>query len=234
VPAVTAPFITFEGADGVGKSTQIRILAARLQAAGMEVLCLREPGGTRVGEAIRGLLLNPEHTEISDTCELLLYEAARAQLVEQVIAPALAAGTTVLCDRFADSTTAYQGCGRGLDDTLVEQANALGSRGLVPARTIVLTRDVGDALEDAIVGGADRLEAEGVAFQEKVNRCFEQLAKSDPGRVRLVAACEEKADTAMLIFEQVADLFDPAAAAVARAFEVTPDLIGSIKGSKVF
>ena len=118
------PFITLEGVDGVGKSTQARLLVLALEHAGIDVLHLREPGGAAISEKIRALLLDPANSEMGDVCELLLYEAARAQLVHQVIEPALAAGTLVVCDRFYDSTTAYQAHAAGLDTSMVEQANS--------------------------------------------------------------------------------------------------------------
>ncbi|MEF2672656.1 dTMP kinase, partial [Adlercreutzia sp.] len=111
-PANTGVFVTFEGGDGAGKSTQIRFLARLLEDAGREVVRLREPGGTAVGEALRAVVLDPAHEAMSDRAELLIYEAARAQIVDEVIRPALGRGAVVLCDRFYDSTVAYQGCGR--------------------------------------------------------------------------------------------------------------------------
>ena len=121
----TPAFITLEGIDGCGKSTQARLLAAALEHAGCAVLRLREPGGTEISEKIRALLLDPANAAMSETCELLLFEAARAQLVEEVIVPALAAGQVVVCDRFYDSTTAYQAFADGLDCSMVRSANAL-------------------------------------------------------------------------------------------------------------
>ena len=118
-------FITLEGVDGAGKSTQARLLARALELAGYQVVSLREPGGTAISEKIRALLLDPANTAMGDTCELLLYEAARAQLVHEVIAPALAAGKVVLCDRFYDSTTCYQAFADGLDRQMVRDANNL-------------------------------------------------------------------------------------------------------------
>ena len=219
-------FISFEGGEGVGKSTQILFLAWRLQAAGIEVLRLREPGGTRVSESIRGILLNPEHTEIDDIAELLLYEAARAQLVSEVIRPALARGATVLCDRFSDSTLAYQGIARGLGLELVQQANQLGSGGLVPKRTIVLTCDPEQALGRATEEGADRLEAEGLSFHQKVMQGFEQLVRLEPQRVRMVASHPEKSATAEAVFEQVKDLFPQAAE---LNFQITDQLLERVR-----
>lgn len=130
-------FITLEGVDGAGKSTQARLLARALELAGYQVVSLREPGGTAISEKIRALLLDPANTAMGDTCELLLYEAARAQLVHEVIVPALAAGKVVLCDRFYDSTTCYQAFADGLDRQMVRDANNLAVAGTHPALTLV-------------------------------------------------------------------------------------------------
>jgi dTMP kinase len=225
-PGERGVFVTFEGGEGVGKSTQILLLALRLEAAGIEVLRLREPGGTHIGEAIRSILLDPANSELDNTSELLLYEATRAQLVSEVIEPALARGATVLCDRFTDSTLAYQGAARGLGFELVERANRLGSKGLVPHRTIVLVRDLEEALRHATEEGADRLEAEGLAFHRRVGQCFLSLAERDPQRIRLVQGLESKQGTAEAIFAEVADLFPQAKR---REFAITGDLIARVK-----
>jgi dTMP kinase len=218
-------FITFEGGEGVGKSTQIKLLAARLETAGYEVLCLREPGGTQIGEEIRSLLLDPENTALDAVSELLLYEAARAQLVAQIIKPALEQGTTVLCDRFTDSTLAYQGCARGLGFELVERANHLGSKGLIPNRTIVLVHDLELSLTRATQQGADRLESEGLAFHELVIEGFARVAAREPERVRIVESLELKQDTAEQVFTQLAELFPQAAT---LDFTITPELLSKI------
>jgi dTMP kinase len=147
-------------------------------------------------------------------------------LVSEVIEPALARGATVLCDRFSDSTMAYQGIARGLGLELVQPANQLGSKGLVPRRTIVLTCDPKQALERATEEGADRLEAEGLAFHQRVVQGFEQLARQDPQRVRLVASRPEKHETADVVFEQVKDLF-PAAAKL--DFQITDQLLERVR-----
>lgn len=181
-------FITLEGIDGCGKSTQAQRLVEALGAAGVEVVALREPGGTAISEKIRALLLDPENAEMADECELLLYEASRAQLVRQVIQPALARGAVVVCDRFYDSTYGYQYGGRGLSRQLVDTCNALGSCGLDPDITVVFDLDPTVALSRATKGGADRLEAEGIAFQERIRAAYLQLAREQPGRVRLVDA----------------------------------------------
>lgn len=181
-------FVTFEGVDGAGKTTQCALVCSALAAAGREVVRLREPGGTPVGERVRGLLLDPALAGMDPVCELLLYEAARAQLVGAVVRPALARGAVVVSDRFFDSTVAYQGFGRGLGPGLVEGANGLACGDVAPDRTLLLDLAPAEALGRATRQGADRVEREGVAFQERVRAGFLEAARRDPGRVRLVDA----------------------------------------------
>lgn len=181
-------FISFEGIDGCGKSTQAQILAHTLGAAGFEVVLTREPGGTKISEEIRQILLDPENGEMADGCELMLYEASRAQLVSECLRPALARGAWVICDRYADSTFAYQSAGRKIAPATVKRANELGTLGLQPDLTILLDMDPVHALARATKGGADRLEAEGIAFQQKVREGYLALAKEEPERIRWVDA----------------------------------------------
>lgn len=182
-------FITVEGIDGCGKSTQARLIAAALEAAGHDVLRLREPGGVKISEQIRAILLDPANAEMGDVCELLLYEAARAQLVHQVIRPALAAGKTVVCDRFYDSTTAYQAFADGLDRNMVSQANELAVDGCRPDLTLVFDLPVEDALRRRSGREAeDRLELKGMEFQERVAAGFRAVAADEPDRVKLIDA----------------------------------------------
>lgn len=182
-------FITVEGIDGCGKSTQARLIAAALEAAGHDVLRLREPGGVKISEQIRAILLDPANAEMGDVCELLLYEAARAQLVHQVIRPALAAGKTVVCDRFYDSTTAYQAFADGLDRKMVSQANELAVDGCRPDLTLVFDLPVEDALRRRSGREAeDRLELKGLEFQERVAAGFRAVAVDEPDRVKLIDA----------------------------------------------
>lgn len=201
-------FITLEGADGCGKSTQVALLADAIQAAGREVVRLREPGGTSISEKIRALVLDPDNVEMAPECELLLFEASRAQLVRQVIEPALAHGDVVLCDRFYDSTYAYQVAGRALDARVISQANALGSCGVTPDLTLVLDMDTEDALARATRGGADRLEAEGVAFQERVRQGYLDLAAAEPGRVHVVDATGSTEEVLGRLVDEAAPLVD--------------------------
>lgn len=182
-------FITVEGIDGVGKSTQAALIEAVLDSAGYDVLRLREPGGVKISEQIRAILLDPANAEMGDVCELLLYEAARAQLVHQVIRPALAAGKTVVCDRFYDSTTAYQAFADGLDRNMVSQANELAVDGCRPDLTLVFDLPVEDALRRRSGREAeDRLELKGLEFQERVAAGFRAVAVDEPDRVKLIDA----------------------------------------------
>ena len=210
-------FISFEGGDGVGKTTHIALLAETLRERGREVLCLREPGGTNIGEALRSLVLDPNNTEMANETELLIYEAARAQIVSQVIAPALERGAIVLCDRFFDSTIAYQAYGRGLSRSFIDAANSFACQGIVPNRTILLRASAhgGDAnaatkenLERATCEGADRLECAGIDFHTRVNKAFEQLSEQYPQRIRVVEFQERINDTFDAIYDQVKDLFE--------------------------
>ncbi|MCE2453324.1 MAG: dTMP kinase [Nitrospinae bacterium] len=176
-------FITFEGVEGCGKSTQMAHLRAWMEGAGLPVLATREPGGTKVGEGIRELLLIPRDEGLDAATELLLYEADRAQHVSEVIRPALEAGTHVLCDRFFDSTTAYQAFGRGLDEEMVLELNRLASGGLVPDLTLLFSVMLEEGLNRARGGSSgDRLEGESLAFHRRVQAGFMALANREPGR----------------------------------------------------
>ncbi len=182
-------FITLEGIDGCGKSTQAELLVRALEDTGHDVLRLREPGGVKISEQIRAVLLDPSNGEMGDVCELLLYEAARAQLVHEVIAPARAAGRTVVCDRFYDSTTAYQSFADGLDRTMVSHANAIAVDGCHPDLTLVYDLDVEQAYRRRSGREAeDRLELKGLEFQRKVAEGFRTLALEEPQRVKLIDA----------------------------------------------
>ena len=179
-------FITFEGVEGCGKSTQMARLRAWMEEAGLPVRATREPGGTKVGEGIRELLLAPRDEGLDAATELLLYEAARAQHVSEVIRPALEAGVHVLCDRFFDSTTAYQAFGRGLDEEMVLELNRIASGGIVPDLTLLFSVAIEEGLDRARGDSAgDRLEGESLAFHRRVQAGFKALAKREPGRFRM-------------------------------------------------
>lgn len=203
-------FITFEGGEGVGKSTHIRFLAEVLESQGYEVLCLREPGGTTIGEDLRQIVLDPKNDDMTDESELLIYEAARAQIVTSVIAPALARGAVVLCDRFYDSTVAYQAFGRGLSLEFVNQVNEFACQGIHPDKTILMMcgDDVRMGLERATHHiGADRLESAGELFHERVRDGFAYVARENPDRVTIVESTQKRSQTAAAIFRALSDMF---------------------------
>jgi len=185
-------FITFEGIEGCGKTTQLLLLASDLKHRGVTVVTTREPGGTPLGERVRDVLLDPQLTPIP-LVELFLLEAARAQLVAFVIAPALASGKFVLSDRFADSSLAYQGGARRLPRSTVQRLNELACAGVVPDRTLVFDLDVelalGRARERPSTGPDNRrFEDEALAFHRAVAEAYRELARADPGRVTIVDA----------------------------------------------
>lgn len=202
-------FITFEGGEGAGKSTHIRFLAQRLEERGHEVVCLREPGGTDIGEQLRSVVLDPANGVMCAEAELLIYEAARAQIVAEVIRPALERGAVVLCDRFTDSTVAYQVHGRGLSQEFVRRANEFATGGLVPDRTVLLAcGSAGAGLRRATRrAGADRIERAGKNFHARVNAAFEDMAQREPERIRLVRSAEKKSVTSAQVFCALSDLF---------------------------
>ena len=175
-----ACFIVFEGGDGSGKSTQVRSLMRRLRRRGVDVLRTREPGGTRLGQALRTLLKSGE--PMTPISELMLFEAARAQLVQQVIKPFLAGGGVVIADRFTSSTMAYQGYGRGLDGELIERLNREATGGLEPDLTVLLDLPVEAALARKSNGSADNFDSAPMDFHRKIRRGYSALAAADPER----------------------------------------------------
>lgn len=197
-PRARGIFLTLEGPEGAGKTTQGRLLADYLRGLGRDVVCVREPGGTPIGEQIRGLLLDPRHREMGARAEMLLFAAARAQLVTEVIAPALEAGRWVVCDRYVDASLAYQGIGRGLGVEVVQSVNAVATGGLTPDLTLLLDIDVAVGLERAReqtgphpverLGPGDRLEQELLAFHQRVREGFLSLAQKEPHRIKVVDA----------------------------------------------
>ncbi len=177
-------FITFEGGEGTGKSTQVRRLAARLAAAGREVVVTREPGGTPLGEAIRTLILS---SRPAVEAEFLLFAAARAEHVDKLIRPALAAGRWVVCDRYSDSTRVYQGVLAGVDRTLIDVVEAATSRAAVPDLTVVLDLPVATGLGRATRrGDLNRYDAESVGYHERIRQGFLDIARADSGRCVVV------------------------------------------------
>lgn len=199
-------FITFEGPEGGGKSTQIKKTGAYLRKHGYRVLVLREPGGTRVSEAVREILLHLKNTKIEKETELLLYLAARAQIVRERIAPALAKGWVVLCDRFEDSTLAYQGFGRGLSVPAIQRASRDFVRGkLQPDLTVVL--DIDPVKGMARGGRHDRMEKQSIQFHRRVRRGFLELARKDRQRFRVMDAARTVDQVSREILKEIKRAF---------------------------
>src|SRR5271167_2515324 len=201
-------FITFEGPDGSGKSTQARMLAERLRGESRVVLESAEPGGTPIGQQIRRILLDPANKELTATAELLLMFAARAQNVEQWIVPALDEGKIVLSDRFTDSSIAYQGAGRGLGWDKVLELDRIACKGLVPDLTICVDIDSETGLSRALArGGAEtRLEEQAIEFHRKAREAYHELARREPQRFRLIDGRGTPEAIAAKVWEQVQPL----------------------------
>ena len=203
-------FITFEGIDGSGKTTQMRLLVQRLQTQGRDVLEAVEPGGTAVGRQIRRILLDAANQDLRPTTELLLYFASRAQNVEQCILPALAAGKIVVCDRFTDSTLAYQGYARGLGAETVLALDRIACRGLAPDLTLLIDLDLDTALsraQERNAGGATdetRMDDQSREFHQKVRDAYLALAKQHAGRFRVIDGRGSPDEIAGRVWESVA------------------------------
>jgi len=206
---VRGRFISLEGGEGAGKSTQVRKLAAALAERGVATLVTREPGGSEGAEAIRGLLMSGEVTRWSPHSEALLFAAARADHVEKQIQPALGTGTWVICDRFVDSSRAYQGVAGGIDDAAVLALHGFGSRGLLPDRTFVLEVPVeqGRARAEGRDGAAaDRFAARGDEFHAAVASAFRSYAAHEPDRIRLIDATASAEAVTDALIAGLADL----------------------------
>jgi len=203
---VRGRFITFEGIEGVGKSTQLTLAAAFLRGQGIDPLSTREPGGTPLAEALRALVLQPRDEPIGATAELLMIFAARASHVADVIAPALERGRWVLCDRFTDATEAYQGAGRGVDTATIRHLAGIAHPGLAPDLTLLLDAPPGVALRRAAARGQhpDRFDAEDEAFFGRVRRGYLAIAQREPGRVRVIDATAPEAAVAAAIARELA------------------------------
>lgn len=201
-------FITFEGPDGAGKTTQVRRLAARLEAVGREVVTTREPGGTPLGEQLRKLILPSADTTNDPTAEVLLLNAARAQLVAEVIRPALARGAVVLCDRYADATLAYQGYGRGGDLATLRAVIAIATGGLQPERTVLLDLPPDVSEERLAQRGAENFfDRMGAEFRARVRAGFLALAYEDPARWLVIPAAGSPDEVESRIWAALAPVF---------------------------
>ncbi len=211
-----AAFITFEGIDGGGKSTQLRLLASELRLRGLDPVVTREPGGTPLGARLRDVLLDSQ-TEVDPLAELLLYAADRAQHVRTLVRPALAAGHIVLSDRYADATVAYQGAGRGFPASLVEDVIALATERLIPDLTLIFDISVHDALRrrsrrtatgQSDTQPGDRLDAENTEFHSRVRAAYKEIARTAPDRVRLIDAAGSVQETHARVMEIVMPILE--------------------------
>jgi dTMP kinase len=203
-------FITFEGIDGSGKTTQLRLLAKRLRDAGREVLEAVEPGGTEIGRQIRAILLDGRNTQLTPRAELLLYFASRAQNVEEVIRPALAAGKIVLCDRFTDSTLVYQGCGRGLGPDVVLALDRIACQGLQPDLTVLVDIDLDESLKRArrrnvrSASAETRLDDESREFHGRVRDGYLALAAREARRFIVIDGAASVDEVGGRVWREVA------------------------------
>ncbi len=195
-------FITFEGADGCGKSTQLNLLAEFLKSKGFDVVITREPGSVGLGEKLREILLNYDG-EVSSNCEAFLFLADRAQHIDIIVKPAIDTGNIVLCDRHIDSTVAYQGYGRGVDLGQIKMLNKLATSGLVPDLTFVFDIDV-ETSQQRVGKNKDRMESAGLEFHERVRQGYLALSKAEPNRIKVI----NSVDSIENIFEQVKLIFN--------------------------
>jgi dTMP kinase len=184
-------FITFEGSEGCGKSTQSKLLCEYLQAKGLRVTYLREPGATKISEKIRDILLDAKNDGMSVPCEMLLYMAARAQIVEEIIKPELAKGKIVICDRYLDSTLAYQGYGLGVSVSTIKCIGKFTTQGIMPDLTILLDVPVKKGLNYRN-GAKDRIEQRSIAYHNRVREGYFKLVKAEPARIKVVKVDKEK------------------------------------------
>jgi len=196
-------FITFEGSEGSGKSTQSSLVLDYLKSRKKNVVLIREPGGVKISEAIRNLLLDVKNIAMSKECETLLYMAARAQLVEEVVAPLLKKGTVILCDRFLDSTIAYQGYGNGVAVDFIKTIGQFATRKISPDLTLLFDIDTAQGLSRTSKE-KDRIELRSLEYHERVRKGYLKLAKEDPARIKVVKVDKSKEE----IFEVVRKVID--------------------------
>jgi dTMP kinase len=198
-------FITFEGVEGCGKSTHAKLLAEYLEAKGHKCLLTREPGGTKLGEAVRNVLLGSKDLHISDISELFLFEACRSQIVKDIIHPALNENKTVICDRFSDATFAYQGFGGNVGLDIIETLDKIATGSLAPDVTILLDIDTVEGLKRAKKKGVDRMEAKDIEYHKRVRAGYIQLANRYPDRIRLVKVADRIEDTRDAVRKEIDD-----------------------------
>ncbi len=196
-------FITFEGIEGCGKSTQSKLLYEYLKKRGYSCVHTREPGGTKAGERIRDVLLHSKDTHISDITEMLLFEAARSQIVAETIRPALEAKKIVICDRFSDATRSYQGYGGKVALDTIEKVNRIATLGLEPDLTILLDIDTLTGLKRAKAKGPDRMESKEVSYHKRVRAGYLKLAKRFPGRIKIIKVAADINRTQKLLRQEV-------------------------------
>ena len=198
-------FVTFEGIDGCGKSTQVAEARRRIEQKGITCLVTREPGGTAIAEKVRSILLSPDNREMCDPCEVLLYCAARAQHCHEKIAPAMQRGEVVLCDRFMEATFAYQGYGRGFSLETLSRINEFATAGIVPSLTFVFDIDVATSVARLEKAGKrpDRLEGSGREFYEKVRRGYLSLAAQSPDRIIVLPGTDGVDRLAQTVAERI-------------------------------
>jgi dTMP kinase len=209
-------FITFEGIEGSGKSTQLALLAEHLASVGIRTTPTREPGGTIIGDQVRKILLDPENAALSPRAELMLYAAGRAQHVKEIIAPRLEAGDVVLCDRFSDATLAYQGWGRGLDVELIRTLDRIVCEGITPGLTVLFDLAAAEGVARARSRNRDRgletesrFENEETVFHERVRRGYLALAEREPNRIKIVDAARSVNDVCAEVRAMVKTFIGP-------------------------
>ena len=198
-------FITFEGIDGCGKSIQADLLSDFLEEKGKEVILVREPGGTKISEQIRSILLDPENKEMDPVTETILFSASRAQLTQQIIHPNLKLGKVVLCDRYADSTLAYQGYGRGLSISWLEEINGFATRNQIPDSTILIDIPIETAFKRLEGKSIDRLEEEGIHFLSRVREGYLTLAEKNSKRYIVIDGTKSISDIQVEINKKLED-----------------------------
>jgi dTMP kinase len=199
-------FITFEGLDYSGKSTQVQLLSDRLSLQDHRVLVLREPGGTDIGEKIRKILLDKNNDDMTEASELFLFSASRSQLIQEVVRPALEAGMVIICDRYYDSTTSYQGFGRGIPLDVIQAINRYATGGLVPDMTFFLDVPIREIEKrmNSVKTNKDRMESNGIEFYERVRNGFLQIAKTE-SRYRVINGLQPIDDLHELIWQHVTE-----------------------------